>query len=154
MESEVRQACAQLVEEFNQSFHPGPFLNKQLKLVEVIASQISKDPEQFGTISTQNNSFQEFLTEGFIRVLESLGFRRGENAMVFRGEIEEIRTNYPKLIEILQEYRYLSLADIADIISKGQKPPGIKEVNDKPIEGSATPSELLRPTKPWEKNLQ
>lgn len=153
MELELRQACTQLVEEFNTSFNPGSFLNKQLKLVEVISSQIAKDPQLYGTINIQQNNFQEFLTAGFINILQTLGFKSQHNSMIFSGEIEEIRTNYPKLIEILQEYRYLSLADIAEFVGKGQKPPGIKEINDKPISGTPSPSELTRPSKPWEKTV-
>ena len=38
----------------------------------------------------------------------------------------------------------------AELVKKNEKPPGIKEINDKAVEAEFSESSIAKPRKPWE----
>lgn len=75
-------------------------------------------------------------------------------------KVAEENSDLIKLSEIYEQIKKndevnkrIDLASLEDILEKGEKPPGIEEVNDLPSGKEViTESKKERPKKPWEKS--
>lgn len=141
------QSLDSLVESFNTSFTLGQKFNKQLKLLEVYIKGLYSNPEKFGQIDTKNHHYIEYQSPEFENVLKSVGFIRIDDILKFEGSLPDIPVE--SLISQLEERRYLSFSEIAELVKEGKRPPGIQVITENPIGLTSSPV-TQPPKKPWE----
>ena len=146
MESFV-QSLENLVNSHRNSFDKGVRLNKQLKLLEIYIKNLYTNPEKYSIIETKNQHFQEYTCEEFDNVLKVIGFCVDNEQLIFLGSLDNIPLEF--IMKQLGEHRYLSFAEIVEIIEKGETPPGIKQIIEQPVGAEIVVSDTIRPKKPW-----
>lgn len=133
-----------LVNSHSQSFDKGEKLNKQLKLLQIYLKDLYTDRKP---ISTTNKHFIQYATPEFTQVLCSFGYCKKDDLFVYSGPTPEVP--YEELLSKIDEFRYLSFAEIVEIVQAGKTPPGIKQINEVPLGADCVKSSTERPNKPW-----
>lgn len=150
MISELDDCISRMAKDHNNLFLPGTELNRKLKLLSFYLVEMLKNPEEHSSINTNNLNYLKYKDEHFEKALGVLGFSRENELLNFTGDLAVLSENKGEILELLFKHRYFSLAEVSELIGRGEKPPGIREINDSPIEAPHSSSRLERPRKPWE----
>lgn len=140
----IIQALERLVDSHSQSFDKGERQNKQLKLLQVYLKGTYTGKN---VISMNNKHFVEFTSPEFEDVLKAAGFEKRNEELVFEKQGLDVPAEV--LMEKIEEFRYLSFAEIVEIVSAGKTPPGIRTITEVPLGTSEVVSNTARPKKPW-----
>lgn len=144
-------AFEQMHQAFNQTFKAGSFWNVQLKLLTKYIVELIDNPTQHNRINLNSKAYQEFGLN-MEHVLISLGFNKDNEELVYQGDIQQLTDLKEQIIKVIEDNKYFSFGEISEIVTKGEKPPGIKTINDSPIEAPHSQSTLEKPLKPWERS--
>ena len=127
-------------------------LNKQLKLLELYVEKLTTTQDQGRILLKSSGPYVELCSAELLAMFKVLGFRETEASWVYEGDLETVTREKDMLMQLIPSYRRYTLEEISEYVKRNEKPPGIREVDDRAVEAEHSTARLVAMPKPWEQH--
>jgi hypothetical protein len=127
-------------------------LNKQLKFLELYVERLTGTGDQGRVLLKASGPYVELCCGELLEAFKALGFRETEASWVYEGDLEALGREKEALSQLFPCYRRYSLEEISQYVARNEKPPGIRDIDDKAVEAQHSASQLVALPKPWQEH--